>query len=459
MTHCCRILIFCVGMLICIPPPRALALGADDCAFWVWHRRDPLRADERQALNSMRASLLWHVGELDLANGSVLPHWRWRDTLPEAGALPVVRLNLISGEPFDQPGLVECLSSLADTCGRLQIDFDCPDRLLPKYARFLGDLRKRVPHLSATALAGWSLHPAFAALQENVESLDVMFYDLSPDVPHASSISPTPHPLLDEEILVRQLASWQACKIPWRAGLPNFNRITIFHPSGRSLGHIRSWTWEGVIFQPQLTFVSAGVPGLVLLKAQNDLVVAETPVQKGSYVAIRQVDGGTLARSSKAVKQSSARGAIFFRMPDSTDLSGWSLSQLRVWFEGRKENVSLRLRWSGDCLILQNESQADLPPRIASDSDRGYALEIDAPAKIWREALPGDFWRVAAHADPDKSPVSVPVPLCSRLTFWFVGLRAGKSLQSGLIQLAPGADIHQIRYRVLPGDQNWKSIE
>ena len=433
------------------------AIGADSCSFWVWHRADPLRADERQALAEMQASLLWHVGELDLSDAS--PSWRWRNVLPEPGSIPVVRLNLSGSKPFNkEAGLVENIAGVADTQGRLQVDCDCPDRLLSQYARFLGDLHKRVPHLSATALAGWSGQPAFQELQGSVEELDVMFYDLIPDAPRIDPDNP-PHPLLDERTFAAQLASWQGCKVSWRAGLPNFGRVTVFDTAGHSLGQIRNWTWDEVVFQPRLKFVSAPAPGLVLMKAAGDLVMAETPIAEGALVAVRRVDRETLVRALAMVKKSDSTGPVFFRLPDSSDPSGWSIGQLRELKEGRIEEAKLRLRKEGACLVLQNMSAADLPPRLAGDADRGYALEVDAPVQLWREAIAGDFWRVAAHANPEKSPVAVPVALSTRLTFWFAGLRAGERIKSGLIQLAPDADMHQIRYRILPGDKTWKPLE
>ena len=115
---------------------------------------------------------------------------------------------------------------------------------------------------------------------------------------------------------------------------------------------------------------------------------------------------------------------------------------------------------------MVNESDADLEPRLSSangkgDLDRGYALELDAPAAIFRDAQEGDFWRVLGHADPDGARRAVATSLATRLTFWFSHLRARQSWRPGVIQLAPGATFDQIRYRIrnAPGDAEWKNID
>ncbi len=347
---------------------------------------------------------------------------------------------------------------MANPDGHLQMDCDCPDRLLESYARFLGELRKRVPHLSATALAGWSGHAAFSSLQRSVEELAVMFYDLKPDAPRISPDCP-PAPLLDSRELAAELKAWSTSKVPWWAGLPNFSRVSVYSADGRPRGQIRNWSWDEIVFQPRLKIVSSPAAGVVLMKATEDLVLAETPIESGSFVALRQVDAENLRVALEAVRHSPAKGSIFFRLPDSTDPSGWSVSQLKEWMKGDASSANLKLRREGNFLVLKNGSTHDLPPRLTGNDDRGYALELDAPSRIWREALSGDFWKVAAHADPEKVPIPVAIPLSTRLTFWFGSLRAGGTLRSGLILLAPDADHREIRYRILPGDTTWKFIE
>ena len=100
-----------------------------------------------------------------------------------------------------------------------------------------------------------------------------------------------------------------------------------------------------------------------------------------------------------------------------------------------------------------NDSDLDLPPRCDA-SGRGYGLELELPGggPGWREALPGDFYRVTGHvfnAPPEGKPVPVAIPLARRLTFWFAGLPAHAALTTGLVQLAPGIDFTAVRFRVL----------
>jgi hypothetical protein len=98
---------------------------------------------------------------------------------------------------------------------------------------------------------------------------------------------------------------------------------------------------------------------------------------------------------------------------------------------------------------------------VTGAGDRAYALEVDADAPIFREAEGGEFWRVAAHVSPDKNPRPAGIPLATRLTFWFSHLRAGEVLRTGLVQLAPGVKLDQLRYRVLGTGENlsWRKFD
>jgi len=445
------------------------AASASAADFWVWHRTAPLTEEETKALTVQGVTTLyWHVGEMAQRSG----RWRWkspprslRDAAPGFRVVPVVRLNPDTRQPFSPTALEALIADLrpvAGESGALQLDYDCPDRLLPDYAAALQTIRRAIPHLSITALAQWPRVKGFDTLARAVEEIVPMFYDLQADPTGVSAEAPPP-PLLDPAQLESVIRPWSACPTPWRAGLPNFARLTVFDRTGVSRGQIPNWLWEDFCFHKSLHTLAPTRLGVTLFRADTDTRVAATPVAKDELVVSRFIDRAALAQAITLAHTAGAKDVVFFRLPDGTGPAGWSLANLRDLAANQHPRLILRAT-ADDRLELINDSPIDLGPRLFGekhDRDRGYALEIDAPAPLFREALTGDFWRVGAHAQPDaKKPIAVAVPLATRLTFWFSDLRAGAVLHTGLLQLAPGASLANVRYRILNSAENdaWKPV-
>jgi hypothetical protein len=451
-----------VTTLFCSPA------NAFDTAYWVWQRSEPLAADELTELSQQGVrTIYWQTGELE----NVGETWRWkaRFALPQSSKdemrfVPVVRLESRAKSPFSKTSLdalLGALSAVAKNAGELQLDYDAPDRLIEEYAAALKKIHALVPKLSITALPNWSRSSALRVLENSVDELLPMLYDFKPD-PVVEGAAPLP--LLDPEKLERSLAEWSECKIAWRAGVPAFARVTLFDPSGKSRGHVREWNWDDLCFNKSLATLRPAALGLTVFNARAPTRLTNTPVAKNQVLSVRWSDRAGLIRVIDRAKKTSARGLVFFRLPDSSAPSGWSLRQL-----GHLEatpHFVLRKARASQQLELINESDADLEPRLSSatghgDLDRGYALELDAPAPVFRDAQEGDFWRVLGHVDPDGARRAVAVPLATRLTFWFSHLRAGQSWRTGVIQLAAGETFDQIRYRIrnVSGDSEWKNID
>ena len=444
--------------------------GAPERSFWVWHRAASLRAEESAELERQEVrTLFWNVGEMENRGGA----WRWKApalaldaVAPRFHVVPVVRLTSEGKTPFAaeaRPALVEKLKAVATAAGEVQLDYDCPDRLLGDYAAALGEIRRTIPRVSITALAHWPRLRDFTALTQNVSEIAPMFYDMQRDPTGVGPDAPPP-PILDPERVAAALADWRACAIPWRAGLPTFARLTVFDRTGLSRGQIPNWSWEDFCFHKSLHTLGPTRLGVTLCRADADTRVAATPVVKDEIVASRFTDRAALAQSVERAREAGATGIVFFRLPDGSEPAGWSLSDLANLASPALPRLILRPP-TGEQLELVNDSTVDLAPRLAgekSDRDRGYALELDAPAPVFREALAGDFWRVTSHAHPDaKAPTPVAVPLATRLTFWFGDLRAGAARRTGLMQLAPGATFAGVRYRILncEGAHEWKTLQ
>ena len=442
--------------------------SAFETSFWVWQRSEPLSDSERAELSAQGVhAIYWQIGELE----NVGEAWRWkaRFSFPGSSAsglrfVPVVRLESHERSPFSKRSIESLLGALAGAAKgaeELQLDYDAPDRLIAEYAGALKKIHTLVPKLSITALPHWGRSSALNVLEGSVDELAPMLYDFEPD-PIVEGAAPLP--LLGAEKLAAWLADWSKCKTGWRAGLPAFARVTLFDPNGKSRGHVREWNWDDLCFNKSLAPLQPTALGLTLFKAQASTRITNTPVKTEQRVAVRWPDRAALIRVIEQVRKTNARGVVFFRLPDSSAPSGWSLRQLGHL--DAAPHLVFRKAEAAQQLELVNESDADLAPGLAGANDkggleRGYALEVDAPVAVFRDAHEGDFWRVIGHVDPDGARQAVVVPLATRLTFWFSHLHARQSLRTGVIQLAPGAGFSQIRYRVLsvPANSEWKQIE
>jgi hypothetical protein len=450
---------------VCLSCAAQLGL-AFDCSYWVWHRGTPLTAEEVGELERQKVTrLFWEVGEISYQQG----RWNWlnqpvpREVRNSSGlrVIPVIQIVPNEALASSNNDLIALLRPVAES-GELQIDCDCPDRLLYHYAEFMGELHREVPRLTFTALAHWIHHPAWEALEENAVEVVPMFYDLYADPTKTSETDP-PFPLLKPG--EPQMEAWRGCRIPWQAGFPTFVRVTLYDLNGRSRGHIRDWSWNEICFQKALRPVGPVRFGVGLFAVDENLQLNLTPLPQGSLLAVRCADREVLTEATAAVRRLGAQGVVYFRLPDGSDPSGWSLRQVGQLTRGDPSIPKLSLHLSeGQQLELLNVSDSDLPPRILDGSgveNRGYALEVDADAPIFREAEGGEFWRVVAHISPDENPRPTAIPLATRLTFWFSHLRAGEVLRSGLVQLAPGVKAEQLRFRVLGTGENltWRKFD
>ena len=146
----CRRFVGALLLLLALPVPASA--GA---AFWVWHRADRLKDAEIAELQRQEVqNVYWNVGEMELREGV----WGWNARVLDAAALggplrvvPVVRLSAETRTPFEPAAwakLAARLRAVATKDGELQLDFDCPDRLLAAYAGALAELRRTIPRLS-----------------------------------------------------------------------------------------------------------------------------------------------------------------------------------------------------------------------------------------------------------------------------------------------------------------------
>ena len=469
MNFCRLGLILLCLMATCGCGPRPFACGTRplEKSFWVWNRPHPLTVPEADALRRGGVRCLyWQAGELVAAPGGGLTLNR---TAPPStllaspagpGIVPTVRVatGVRSPEAFTGEALGRVLRPLVDASPdrAVQLDFDCPDRLLSIYAARLRTARQvaGIRHLTITALANWCDAPGRDALWLAVDEVFPMLYDTQPDAAPTVPGECHPVPPLDLARLRVWLAGWRRCPVPWHAGLPAFARVTLYDAAARPLGHLRTWEWDDVVYGPLLAGVDRfSVPGTHVLQARRATRLADSRVEAGGFVVVRQPTESDLSSAIRAADAAGAQGVAFFRLPDTGSANGPSLAHTLALAAGQTTAPRPTLRWDASTgsgrLILVNDSDADLPPRLDGPdaAARGYRLEVRSPgAFAWREALPGEFHSLAATTA--EGGARVAIPLATRLTFCFHGLPAHASLATGLVQLAPAADPAALRYRL-----------
>ncbi|HKP05160.1 MAG TPA: DUF3142 domain-containing protein [Chthoniobacterales bacterium] len=451
MTRTC--LQNCCLTLLLLSLGSAAAFGFDT-EYWAWQRNEPASAQELAELEAQGVRAIhWQIGELVQSGAD----WRWRarfDLPPNVAGLrfvPVVRLESQERNPFTaqaNESLFSALTAATRGADELQIDYDAPDRLLRDYAATLRQLHKLVPRVTITALPHWAHSSGAGEFRGAADELLVMLYDFEPD-PKGGP----PLPLIVPDKIDRYLSEWNEVQIPWRVGLPVFARMTVFDPDGKSRGHVRNWNWDDVCFSSALEVVAPTNLGVTTLRAKRDTRVDNAVVRAGQLVTARLPDRAALSRAVSAAQKTNARGVVYFRFPDSTDPSGWSLRQLGHLDAAPQLSVHVNPETSQ--IELLNNSDADLV-FSATAGERGYVLQIEAPAPVFRDAGEGEFWRVTGEADGRAAPIQ----LATRLTFWFSHLRARQALRTGPIRLAPAANFSQAQWRILnfASQSQWQQV-
>lgn len=427
-------------------------LRAGDSAWWVWQ---PSEATANRLTLPPAGTLYWHTGTL--AAGGAPQAWPApRAGLQDSRIIPVLRLEgsaaVLENETARETAGRWILAATTTRPPMLQLDFDCPARLLPAYAKWLRAMREKIApvKLSVTALAGWAPLDA-ATWRGAADEIVPMFYDLWPDEPSAVSAGKW-HPLADAEKVPALLARWRDCPVPWRCGLANFTRVSRFSPEGKLAGHLRAWRAESLLFAEEFGTAQPLGAGIWRLPVRRKSSAAEVMWKTGETMIVRRSDPASLAVLAEAAVKAGAQGVVWFQLPSGQGSDGWSPEHLaapgKTW-RGK-------LARDGDRLVLHGAADCDLPPQWEGEP-RGWLLELQAPEAWFRDASAGDYFRVEP-ADEAGAPVALA--LATRAAWRFAALPSGRQLRTGSLTLAPSADWKKIRWRVRgPGlSPEWKSL-
>ncbi len=412
--------------------PAARSGPMEPSAFWVWHRSSPLSGEEIAKLRiAGTKDLCWQAVECGWEEG------RWKSTrisrpppvIPGITITPVFRIKP-DASFLDDPSSAPLLAKMAGLWSEgaampgIQLDFDCPDRLLAVYAKFIGGLRKQLPdtRISITALAAWPRQAGFRELARSVDMMMPMFYDLHADKA-ADARASRFHPLADpaDSSLI---ALWKDCPAPWLAGLPNFERLSVFLPDGTLSGHLRGWSHDELFFNPGLVPHPIG-GGITLHETSRPASIAGTAVAAGSRVVHRMPSLEILSRMKAAAESAGARGVIYFALPGP----GLQVPYTAADLTGNAAPRFVITTSPEGAVTISNEGPGDLPPRACDPATgmKGWWIEgTSSSPGAFRSGSPGGFPMAS-------TPSGEPAEITRILRLHFSKLAAGESITSGLL--------------------------
>lgn len=397
-------------MCSCRESPRKNETIVDPApGFWIWHRSSDLSPEELQLLERAGSGRLYRqVAEFSLRDGDGSPRVICTaESLRKAPeTIPVLRID-------PGPALLE-RPDAAHTIAKwlryhfkgtppdtLQIDYDCSARLLPRYAELLRELKTELglDSISVTALASWIDAPAFGEFATAVDEVVPMFYDLTADSPE-DIIAGRAVAMIDEET-TRWIDRWSSCPVTWRAGLPNFQRLSLFNADGTIIGHLRQWSPETILSSRYLEVVPDFIGGAAY-RVIEDHTFYRTPLQERQLLLWRTPSDTDLIELVERSIANGASGIVWFALPGPGIRTCHSPPHLASLSRGQIPSPALSMTVnSAGQIILKNNGPGDLS-LLPNDTMHRLRLEANQPGSFAASG-PGEFFEILTDTSVDFS--------------------------------------------------------
>lgn len=340
--------------------PRTWKPSEVPVAFWSWRSGNPNQAEVERAMREAGAQTLFlHAGQFDCTN-AVLQRIR-----PVTGAFPrTIALHLVYNgtrallasferlEPETTATMISetyakdvirAESDQAQVAG-LQLDFDVPTRLLPRYAQILRFVRAHLPpgtKLSVTGLPTWIDAPQIEEVLAAVDFWIPQCYGaIIPDqlqkvIPIASS-----------QTIAQTIAHVRRLGHPFYAGIPAYGYALLYTQSGALINLRGNLNPSRVALHPNFELVErrafeAKRPGddqvqstsewRYVYRAVSDDVVDGLAVHANDYLVLDVPATESFRAYARAVRDGAGEsllGICIFRLPVQDDTTTLTLRQI-----------------------------------------------------------------------------------------------------------------------------------
>ncbi len=395
--------------------PRVLAVSEVPIAFWAWRTNAPSEAEINKAFVATKAHVLFlRAGQFDLVNG-VLQRIR-----PVTGQLPTsVEIHLVyyGTRPFlrgwEQLAPSAIAASIAATFRAdlvradndharvigLQLDFDVPTRLLPRYAQTLEHLRKLLPpntRLSITGLPTWANSTDIKSVLAAVDFWIPQCYGTNiPDhIAKRIAIS-SPSEVARTINKVRQLNK------PFYAGLSAYSYAILYAKEGgllelrgdldpawaahnASLELVERQTFKGEASASEMRYV---------YRAKSDVVLDSLIIKTGESLVFDLPSAASLRANAQAVRANAGEqllGICVFRVPMGGDETTLSVGEIAAALTNTPTTVATTItlqRGANQQVQLRAENTGTASAMLREDA---LTIDLDIP--------PGSFNGVTRSA-------------------------------------------------------------
>ena len=370
-----------LGLLSCTPSPKPRTLPLAHSAY-VWKqdwKAQSIRDLAEAKLPTQLTALNVLVGECGLSSGLRAVRPPWKQLLAHGRPLSLsVRigtrkavgigadLDLSEGFGLLQAGLSDARAADIPIVA-LQVDFDCPERLLARYADELHDFKTKAGGLpvTITALPAWLNAEGFSKLIDAADGWTLQLHGTSrPKLGSANSLFSAPDAL-------KWTAQAKRQGRPFRVALPTYAYLACFGKRGEYLG----------MHAEQSSF-PAGTIRTIPLPVDPDQIQAYLHhLEDASYDLVSGVD--------------------WFRLPFNGDRQNWTMRGFGDILAGRTLSAQpdVITTQKGELYDLSVRNTTDQPlvlPSVNAKWNQGHVVGVDA-TYAWRTEVRAKAIRFACH--------------------------------------------------------------
>ena len=380
---CVIVVIVCCSLFVLLyasnkTRPRAWQPNEVKTAFWAWNNEAVDQEEIDAAIKKANASTIFlRTGQFDFEKEKVAKIRATTGKFPRGIEIHLVYNAtpslLTQFEKIDSQVLVqEIIQTFKKDCERaskdganiagLQLDFDVPTRLLPRYGELLKNIRQSLSSNTKLSITGSPTWMDSTELSKTLEAVDFwtpQFYGSKiPDNINEQI------PITSTEYVVQQTARARSLGKPFYAGLPAYGYTILYSQEGKrlelrgDLNPLRVATdsnFEHLECKPfsKTKAKSSQITSewRCLYRARYDGSIDGLNFRADDRLILDIPTASTLRETARAVREEAGPGLLgicVFRLPKSEDRTNLTLDQIASALSDRQTNDYTEVRLSKD---------------------------------------------------------------------------------------------------------------